>query len=497
MLPIFAQANCEECVLSQTKATADQMENPCEIWFDIHYWSVNGDHIYNSPCTNLTFEWDFGDGNGSGPSNNSSVFYSYEDDGFYTACVTITAVSSTGETCVEEKCIDVEIAGCSGCCDFYMSGLSYFINPWNPCVAAIVVNSPYANDECSDYIISWDVDGDGVSDGTGTSYFGTFVGPGPHTACATMSFNGCEYEECITFELPDCPGIGDCSECVLDQTNAYYGIGLDDCTVYFDVQHYSVNGTHIYNTDCTDLTFDWDYGDGNTSGPSSSSDAVHSYENNGTYTACVTISAINSDGGECEEVKCVEVTVNGCEDCCDFYMNPVVFVQGDCNVALVASGESSSCDNYTINWTVDGDFVGSGSVVFTTVTGEVHEACATMTDGMGCEATFCTDFTTVGCPEFGGGNGDDKSFSGKFDKPMTVYPNPARDVINVAFGFNNESPIKGISIIDTSGKLISSHQPSPDNLNSMDISGLPLGIYFIQAVNENGNVMTERFVKTQ
>jgi hypothetical protein len=71
-----------------------------------------------------------------------------------------------------------------------------------------------------------------------------------------------------------------------------------------------------------------------------------------------------------------------------------------------------------------------------------------------------------------------------------VYPNPTNDILN----FSNEgSPIKGIRITDAIGAMKVSQEIN-DDINSIDLSGFPQGIYFLEIVT-NQQVYTIKIAR--
>lgn len=78
----------------------------------------------------------------------------------------------------------------------------------------------------------------------------------------------------------------------------------------------------------------------------------------------------------------------------------------------------------------------------------------------------------------------------ELDKTISIFPNPAQDVLN--YVENDTVQITNVSIIDISGKIIN----SPVNLSShtIDISALQDGVYFVKFESDNGSVV-KRFIK--
>ncbi|WP_374444583.1 T9SS type A sorting domain-containing protein [Epilithonimonas sp.] len=69
---------------------------------------------------------------------------------------------------------------------------------------------------------------------------------------------------------------------------------------------------------------------------------------------------------------------------------------------------------------------------------------------------------------------------------LTIYPNPAKDIIN----FSDE--LSNIIIIDSSGKLIKRNKTSISKIN---VSDLEKGNYIITAISKSGNTITKKFIK--
>ncbi len=80
---------------------------------------------------------------------------------------------------------------------------------------------------------------------------------------------------------------------------------------------------------------------------------------------------------------------------------------------------------------------------------------------------------------------------------MTVYPNPANDMLTVAF----ESPATStgtLQINDLAGRIVSEPQniAELDNTVQVQVGHLNAGVYMVNVVLEDGTVFTKRFNKT-
>ena len=79
---------------------------------------------------------------------------------------------------------------------------------------------------------------------------------------------------------------------------------------------------------------------------------------------------------------------------------------------------------------------------------------------------------------------------------ITLYPNPAKDVVNVQSTMNNVQ-LKGIEVIDVYGKVVRTvvETMCTSSLQTqINVSGLAAGMYFVRVTTEQG-VATKTFVK--
>jgi hypothetical protein len=71
---------------------------------------------------------------------------------------------------------------------------------------------------------------------------------------------------------------------------------------------------------------------------------------------------------------------------------------------------------------------------------------------------------------------------------MTTYPNPVVDVLQI----NSEVKIFQYQLISIQGAILKEGTP---NQNSIDLSQVSPGIYFLQLTDENGQTKMQRIVK--
>ena len=77
---------------------------------------------------------------------------------------------------------------------------------------------------------------------------------------------------------------------------------------------------------------------------------------------------------------------------------------------------------------------------------------------------------------------------------VTIYPNPANDVLNIDYNKNGDDAIE-ISIIDQFGRVITSINGLSNgfNHNTIDVSNLQSAVYFVRFTT-NGFSKSERLV---
>jgi hypothetical protein len=78
---------------------------------------------------------------------------------------------------------------------------------------------------------------------------------------------------------------------------------------------------------------------------------------------------------------------------------------------------------------------------------------------------------------------------------MTVYPNPAYDIINISYDNYTYRGNTEIHIVDLKGQIVKSSQLNGGIQQSLDISKLEPGVYFIRLSNSNENIVQKLVIK--
>jgi hypothetical protein len=81
-----------------------------------------------------------------------------------------------------------------------------------------------------------------------------------------------------------------------------------------------------------------------------------------------------------------------------------------------------------------------------------------------------------------------------FDDDIQVYPNPARDMINLSFG-SMQYKTAIVKITDISGKLISSDTFHNLSTATIDLTGSPKGIYILNLTIDGQKLIKKISIK--
>ncbi|PSJ73562.1 hypothetical protein C7N43_28480, partial [Sphingobacteriales bacterium UPWRP_1] len=120
----------------------------------------------------------------------------------------------------------------------------------------------------------------------------TYAEAGTYTVCLTITTgNGCEDDICQTVTVS---GGGVEPACA-----AHFNFETSGLTAYFNGNPSEANGDII--------GWQWNFGDGTSSGPDAGATTNHTFAEAGTYTVCLLIWT----GNGCEDDICQTVTVSG------------------------------------------------------------------------------------------------------------------------------------------------------------------------------------------
>jgi PKD repeat protein len=210
----------------------------------------------------------------------------------------------------------------------------------------------------------------------------------------------------------------------------------------------------------------WQYGDGLES---DQIDGAHSYESEGTYEVCLTVF------GECNQLTiCDSVTIT-----C-----PLPLAEFDFEIdGLEVNFSDLTLDADSLIW----DFAGLASSSeespdYTFDSEGSYEICLTAFNQCG-QTVFCDSVQVVDIIDF--------LPEGSTDLLIDVYPNPAKDMLNVHC---NDLSVRSIALRDAQGR-VAHLEPVSQSYNqvTLSLSACNPGIYLLIIGLENGQQVAKRF----
>lgn len=219
---------------------------------------------------------------------------------------------------------------------------------------------------------------------------------------------------------------------------ALFDFAIDNHSVQF------ANGSY----DAT--TYWWDFGDGffsNLKNPH------HTYNSNGIYIACLTVTNSCGQDTKCDTIFLCEKPIAGflySSNQLSFTFNNTS-VGGNTYYWQFGDGNSSNSVNPTYTYSVPG----------------IYFVCLTIIDSCG-NSIFCDSI--------------DARVTGKIELDMesiNIYPNPAKDIVIVEFENTNSTPLT-FKLFNILGNISSEPFLSRSEFNQIDVSRYPDGLYILE-----------------
>jgi len=249
--------------------------SPLKVEFDASY-------SYDPDGNITSYEWDFGDGNtGSGITTT----HTYQNEGTYTAKLTVTDNDDHSASDSQE----ITVRGTGGT----LPVASFVVSPTEGAPPLDVSFDASASYDPDGNITSYEWDfGDG-NNGSGITTIHTYQTSGVFTAKLTVTDN--DDQSASSSQEITVTGTGGtlpAASFVASPTG-----GTPPLEVSFDA-------SASYDPDGNITSYEWDFGDGNTG---SGITTIHTYQNEGTYTAKLTV----TDNDEQSASSSQEITVTG------------------------------------------------------------------------------------------------------------------------------------------------------------------------------------------
>ncbi len=300
-----------------------------------------GASSYDSDGTVISYYWNFGDGQTSGPSGASSVYHQYSAAGTYT--VTLTVTDNGGLTNSVSHTVQVGVPNQPPVAAFSFS-------PTNPLAGQQVRFDGSASFDPNGTITAYNWNfGDGATSGAGAVVYHQYSTAGTYTVTLTVTDNGgltSSVTHTVQVGTPNQPPVAAFSFSPANPTVGAW--------IRFD-------GSASSDPNGTITAYNWNFGDGGTS--SAGAVVYHQYSTAGTYTVTLTVT---DNGGLTNSVShTVVVGTPNQPPVAAFSFSPANPTVG---AWIRFDGSASSDPNGTItayNWDFgDGTTSSAGAVVY-------------------------------------------------------------------------------------------------------------------------------------
>lgn len=341
---ILFDANAQFC--DSTVQVVSIAGNPsnCQALFQMYPDTSGYVQFLDSSMNAVSWFWDFGDGT---TSTNQHPSHIYANPGPYAICLTIT----DGTGCSDTYCDSLYFSGPSGCvADFSATSLS---------TANTIAFSNLSSGGASYY---WYLGDGNVSTQTSPT----------HTYALAGSY-------IVILQVLDSNG----QLCDSTSQTITVGTGSGSCQASFYSYPDTSGGIQFIDSSISAVTWSWDFGDGNTS---TSQFPFHVYSSSGPFIACLTI----TDGANCVSTYCDSISIN-VNTGCSAYFNAYNDTSNSIGLAYqFASNASGGVAPYTYSWDFGDGSTGTGAYpVHVYGSAGAYQACLTVTDATGCQATYC------------------------------------------------------------------------------------------------------------
>ncbi len=427
----------------------------------------NGEVSFSATATPIDTMTNYSwlDSNGTYIGYGQNITYSFPNSGTYTICLTTTIGDSLNSSiCTASFCDSVAVVNnnCSAYFQMYtdsVNGSTYFY--------------PYVTGSPTDYF--WDF-GDGTSSTLEYPPSHFFTATGIHIICFTASNanTSCTATYCDSLFI---------SSCVATFTAVNDNVG---------------NGVTFTSTATTSVdTYSWDFGDG---GIATTANPYHSYNANGYYNVCLTVSS--STDSSCSYTTCQYINVNG---------------MCDANFAIISDSTNQynfwvyNYSNYTSSTAYFWDF-GDGTSsteqypVHTYAGSGPYYLCLTVADSM----VSCTD---TQCDSIVPGHAPSSAITLTVVNPATLgiheasnaattfenYPNPFNGSTTINYSVSKNAKVE-LSVFDLVGNKIAvienENKSAGKYSKTWNAENISQGMYLLQLKVDN-QISTKKIIITQ
>ncbi len=441
-----------------------------------------------------TYSWNFGDGQSATGSLNTT--HTYANAGTYVACLTVTVSDTLHNLTLFSKtsCVTVVAGSASNCqADFRFStagsGAFSFMD------SSMVGTTPVGGSVS----YGWDF-------GNG---FGANTQSATHTYSAAGTYNVCHWVV-VRNALSNII----CTDTICK--NVVVTAGPAPVTCRADIFHYQdsilANTVNFFNNSqiasggqAYSINVFWTFGDGDSS---TAIDPTHTYLATGTYIVCMNLNVFVQNQLVCSSSTCDTVVVGSSSSpfCnAQYIVDTANSYQGNVfiwNTSTPSNTSAIHANSYQWDFG-DGNTSNQPFPVHTYANPGMYAVCLSLTS-VDSANNFCTDTycDTLGVDSLGnliykttGGftlNVLDPGAIGLNEivvDEFAVYPNPANDIVTVAWNKAVSGEMKW-QITDLKGALLMRGAEDASNKKEMqlDVSRLKAGVYILSASHKNNPV---------
>jgi len=322
--------------------------------------------------------------------------------------------------------------------------------------------------------------------GVAWSYFNLSLSSNPFPSFTEQYYVPGQYPVCLTVEALDAQN-NPCSTTSCKLVSIYADsicatlvpdftiTNIQGSTVTFGEQS-SFGGSSI-------ATYNWTFGDG---AAATGNAPAHTFSGNGPFEVCLTITAAPPDD-ECAATECKWLYLGPGSVPCSTLLQPGFFSAVIDNTVGVLDTSTTSGMNYAVSWDFGDGATGAGQVAYHTyLDGGYYSVCETVTLWGPLAADTCT--STVCTPVFIAATGIREGGEGA---PLRAWPMPVHDEL---FLDGIPSGNTGMLLVDALGRTVRSFQSAAGPTNTLDVSGIPAGLYILRSTGGTG-VRSVRVIK--
>lgn len=403
---------------------------------------------FGASAPSYTINW----GDGSPVETGDNTNHTYEADGTYNICVTLTDLDNP-DNCALLQCEQVVVSQSTGACSV---SLSTTVD--GSMVQAVATGEGALS---ANYIITW---GDDQFDMTSSATH-NYTTTGEFEICVVYGDfgpEGCSATDCETVLIED---LGSCS---LELTPVVTGMIV-------------VLGGTASGATTPEYSVEWDDGSTGNTFPD-----VHTYATPGTYQICV--SYVDLDNLEnCQVVSCVDVVVEESTSECTVEM---VLTMDNNTATVTSTGSGATSPLFVILWGDGSTPTNSDNGSHTFTTSGTYQICVLYGDAadpLTCNTSDCEDVTiTVNVNEVILG-----------ENAISVLPNPMNDESSLSIQMGKPAHVQA-DIFDMTGKLVlnifNGERGQGKQNMSFNSANLASGVYFLR-VKANEEERTIKVVR--